>query len=121
MLRTLLLITSFLFIQNMAQATCIGCETNGFDNYWNKTELRNTDKPSFSVYPNPAIDYVTIADPSNLITEVTVYNLVGRKIKTFQKSKNDRYNISSLHKGLYLIQLRGADGQILTTQRVNKR
>ena len=105
-------------MQLIAQGDCDNCPNGDFHD---PPQTHKIVKPTFSIFPNPAIDYVTIEDKTDAIRDVVVYNLVGRKIKSFDKNVNDRYLISELPKGLYLVQLVGHQGEILTTQRFNKR
>ncbi len=134
MRKTLLFIFLFSFISLglWAQGDCDGCRDDDPAFAWNNhttppapessaPSYKETEKVSFAVYPNPAIDYINIEDETEIISEVIIYNLVGRKMKTFRKNTTNRYDISSLHKGLYLVQLLSREGEILTTMRVNKR
>ncbi len=120
MRKTLLfLMLCFCSLHLLASGNAFGVEQAIFDDppsyHW------TSDKPTFSVYPNPAIDYINIEDRSKVIREVVIYNLVGRKIKSFKRSANDRYDVSDLQKGLYLVQMIGDAGEIFTTQRINKK
>ena len=76
--------------------------------------------PSASVFPNPATEYITVTN-DDAVRNIYVFNLVGRKIKTFDVTKGDRYEISDLPNGLYVIQLIGKTNKVLTTQRLTKK
>ena len=57
------------------------------------------------IYPNPAFNFIglnNIADISSII----IYNLVGRKMKKFIPQKGERYDITDLPRGMYLVQLK---------------
>lgn len=77
-------------------------------------------KYELSIYPNPASEFIGVTD-DEAITEINIYNLVGKRIKNFQASKGQRYNISDIPTGVYLTQLIGEDGKVITTQRLSKR
>ena len=68
----------------------------------------------FTVYPNPATDYVNISVPGDFpadITEVEVYSLSMQLVKTVSirsgKSKI-RLNLSSLRTGFYMVKVGGS-------------
>jgi hypothetical protein len=74
-----------------------------------------------SVYPNPATNYISVNKDEHLL-EIAVFNLVGRKLKTFRDIKKDeQYDVSDLPNGMYLVQVIDDNKKIVTTQRINKR
>ena len=65
---------------------------------------------TFSIYPNPADDEITIQVTENLDgTSIRVTNLQGQEVMTeehnFQNRKSKRMNISTLPSGLYILQI----------------
>jgi len=57
-----------------------------------------------SFYPNPAKDVITLKYATAKPIEVTVFNVLGAKVKTFTHSSNETaLNISELQKGMYFI------------------
>ncbi|MEM1122607.1 MAG: T9SS type A sorting domain-containing protein [Bacteroidota bacterium] len=77
-------------------------------------------KKTTKIYPNPAFNFIGLNNVAN-VQSITIYNLVGRKIKQFQTSKDKRYDITDLPRGMYLVQLVGRDGKVVTTQRMSKK
>ncbi len=73
------------------------------------------------IFPNPAVDFIQLADPSQRVKSILVYNLLGRQMMRFDSLDGSKYNISSLPNGIYLIQMIDARGNILATQRLHKR
>lgn len=73
-----------------------------------------------SIFPNPATDFIGIANDAN-VKQVIIFNLVGRKMKTFDAVVGERYDISALPNGMYLVQLRDHNLKVITTQRISKR
>jgi hypothetical protein len=74
-----------------------------------------------TVYPNPATNYISI-DNSDNVKEITIINLVGRKLKTFENvQKDERYDVSELPNGMYLVQIVDNSNKVITTVRVSKR
>ncbi len=78
------------------------------------------DNPTIKIFPNPATDYFELSQ-SEKVSQVVVFNLVGKELKRFDANDGQRYNISDLPKGLYLVQLVDRSGQTIVTQRVSKR
>ncbi|MBI5914589.1 MAG: T9SS type A sorting domain-containing protein [Bacteroidetes bacterium] len=74
-----------------------------------------------SIYPNPATNYISVNKDEN-VREIAVFNLVGRKLKTFQRiEKDEHYDVSDLPNGMYLVQIIDNSNKIVTTQRISKR
>ncbi len=67
-------------------------------------ELRN----SLSVYPNPAIDFVTVSvkDESTAIEKAELYNVYGQLLRTVEtNSNNATISISDLATGTYIVKI----------------
>ncbi len=74
-----------------------------------------------TVYPNPATNYISIDNADN-VKQITIINLVGRKLKTFENvQKDERYDVSELPNGMYLVQIVDNSNKVITTVRVSKR
>lgn len=76
---------------------------------------------SFTIYPNPTTEFIMIDDYDENLEQIVVYNLVGRKVRTFDTIANKKYSLADLPNGLYLVQLVNNNNKVLTTQRVKKR
>jgi hypothetical protein len=61
------------------------------------------------IYPNPASDFITVV--SNNLRNITITDLDGRQIKTFNcnNTTSTKIDISSLSKGIYMLKLIHAD------------
>ena len=77
-------------------------------------------KKNISVFPNPAVNFIGLSDSEN-VKQLIVFNVVGRKMKSFMVSDGEKYDISELPRGMYLIQILDYNQKIITTQRLNKR
>ncbi|MBI1225935.1 MAG: T9SS type A sorting domain-containing protein [Bacteroidetes bacterium] len=86
------------------------------------SELSGVTPPvKISVYPNPATNYISINKDEN-IRDIAIFNLVGKKLKTFQEvEKDEHYDVSDLPNGMYLVQVIDDNKKIVTTQRISKR
>lgn len=78
------------------------------------------DNPTIKIFPNPATDYIELSQ-NDKVSQVVVFNLVGKEMRRFDAGDGTRYNVSDLPKGLYLVQLVDRTGQTIVTQRVSKR
>lgn len=65
-----------------------------------------------NVYPNPAVDQLHIALPDNSKVVITLYNMAGDVIYSYEGNNSDNYNIdlSGNAKGVYLLDLQTANG-----------
>lgn len=111
-MRKILLIIPFLFLTTLIMAQA----NTASSNQTSTPVVKNIIK----IYPNPAFNFIGLNKATG-ISSIIIYNLVGRKMKKFMAQKGERYNISDLPRGMYLVQLRGKDGKVVTTQRMSKK
>lgn len=78
------------------------------------------DYSKISIFPNPTTEFISVANDKN-VKQITIFNLVGRKMKTFEAKSGERYDVSTLPNGMYLVQLRDHNLKVITTQRISKR
>lgn len=64
---------------------------------------------NLTLYPNPASDYFSISDANDVIS-VKVYDISGKVIKSKLELMNDRFDISSLSKGTYIVSIETKTG-----------
>ena len=65
-----------------------------------------------SIYPNPAKNEIFISTIYGInVNEIIIYNPIGQKI-LYKKTKTNSLNISSLHPGIYVIELVTKDFKI---------
>lgn len=79
--------------------------------------VQQTEKKKLLIYPNPAVNNITIKFPN--IKQILVYDIHGRIVKNIATSKtsNTQINISGLHKGIYMIKVISTDN-IVETQKL---
>jgi len=77
--------------------------------------VENQKSEAFSLYPNPAIDQVTVRMKENSLYDVKVYDLTGRNIMN-RSFEGMEYNmdISELNSGMYMLVI--TDGKVKLTQ-----
>lgn len=86
----------------------------------------SSDTPSFrsykqalKVFPNPATEYFQLTDKNDTVDQINIYNIVGKKMKTFEVETDKKYYLNQFPKGMYLVQLVGHNNKVISTQRLN--
>lgn len=70
----------------------------------NVKDIKTTD---VSIYPNPTSDLVNIKSPIE-VTSLTLFSIDGRKL--FESNKENKIDISSYNKGIYILNIVLKDG-----------
>ena len=73
-----------------------------------------------NIYPNPA-DNIYFLKNDQGIAKVTIYNVLGREIKTESHFRSQTHDISELNKGVYFLRLQDATNKVVKTMRLTKR
>ncbi|MES2691229.1 MAG: T9SS type A sorting domain-containing protein [Bacteroidota bacterium] len=74
-------------------------------------QIRNAAE--VSMYPNPARNEISFKYPVTKAVEVSIYNVLGSKVKTFTHNGTETaINISELQKGLYFIRFNQGEAMI---------
>lgn len=87
---------------------------------------QSVTRPAFSnklelqVFPNPVQTHFSINNNTK-VKDIVVFNLVGKELKRFIYSDDERYFLGDLPKGTYLVQFVDRQKNILTTRRISKR
>ncbi|MBK7410334.1 MAG: T9SS type A sorting domain-containing protein [Saprospirales bacterium] len=95
----------------------IGLVINAANDPWGHP---GTDDVRPVVYPNPANDYIGLSNDES-VQQLVIYNFSGRQVCAFNASKGQKYNISELPTGMYLVQFLDVQNRIMHTQRLQKR
>ncbi|MEM1319115.1 MAG: T9SS type A sorting domain-containing protein [Bacteroidota bacterium] len=72
------------------------------------------------VFPNPATQYIQLNNAKD-VDHIVIYNVVGRRMKSYKVTEGKKYDINSLPVGMYLVQLVDHNKKVITTQRLSKR
>ncbi|WP_241408411.1 T9SS type A sorting domain-containing protein [Chryseobacterium arthrosphaerae] len=67
--------------------------------------VSDVNKKKFSIYPNPASDFIQI-ETTEKLKEVNIYSVTGQKVMTSQMTKID---IQSLQTGIYFVEIKTND------------
>lgn len=68
---------------------------------------------AISLYPNPANDVLNISS-SSTITNIEVYDMLGKKVATNNNTKN--VNVAALEKGIYIVKVVQENGSVIAKQ-----
>ncbi len=83
-------------------------------------QLARADGPDLSVFPNPVISYFEVNPGGFNVDKISVYNVAGRSVRSFDFRKEEHYDIADLPTGMYLIQLLDSRSQVIKTKRITK-
>ncbi|MDX2362200.1 MAG: T9SS type A sorting domain-containing protein [Crocinitomicaceae bacterium] len=90
----------------------LGTGTNGtnFNDFWEFSAVAGThemfDESSFSVYPNPAVDFVEFHSEKTVSFAVIVFDASGKKVNTVNTENGDvRLNRDDLPSGSYFFKV----------------
>jgi hypothetical protein len=86
----------------------------GFVNQCEPLNLFENEATNFSIYPNPTTQFLNIS--SLILDAVTIYNIVGKEL--IKVSNQNRIDVSSLSKGIYIIKV--SDGINTSTKKFIK-
>lgn len=73
------------------------------------------------VFPNPVIEYIHLKDDYNRVKLMEIYNVVGRKMQKISVNHaGEKYDVSRLPRGMYMVRMLDSKGNIVRTQRISK-
>ncbi|MDB4768660.1 T9SS type A sorting domain-containing protein [Saprospiraceae bacterium] len=111
-MKKIVLFTLLFFISFVASAQLA-------DNSSSETSSFRSFKRALRVFPNPATEYFQLADKNDLVDQINIYNIVGKKMKTFKVVDDKKYYLNQFPKGMYLVQLVSSKNKVISTQRLN--
>lgn len=77
-------------------------------------ETLSTDvfaRSTVGLYPNPSSDFINISTDVE-ITSVEVFNMLGKRVSSLSELTNNRLDVSSLSKGIYILRLSSGNSSI---------
>lgn len=85
------------------------------------TGVSATLAENIKVYPNPAADYITVSNANYTFGDkILVYDLSGKElVNTFINGTEERVDVSTLTKGLYIYQIRNEQGTVITSGKLS--
>jgi hypothetical protein len=89
------------------------------DSFATTIEPNPNSSLEFKVYPNPFVDYVNVANASEL-SKVVVTNIAGQVVKEVV-NPTERIQLNELRSGIYFITLYNTDDVVERTAKIVKR
>ena len=81
----------------------------------NLVAVEDVKETSYSVYPNPVKDVLTVSGEG--MKQVTVYNALGQLVKTVNCNDNTvQINVSDLRNGMYFVNVVNNNGEMSTSK-----
>ena len=70
---------------------------------------------NFSVYPNPATNLINISSVKS-IEKAEIFSIIGKRVVSTTSLKNNKIDVSSLAKGVYILKL--VSGDVVGTRKI---
>jgi len=71
--------------------------------------VNDVNKKDLTLYPNPTADYFTINNTNDIVS-VKIYDISGKVVKSQLEAVNNKFDISSLEKGVYTVSIETKSG-----------
>lgn len=72
-----------------------------------------------SIYPNPASEYFTL-NTNQLVKRISINTIVGKEVKVLYTNDENKYDLSDLRKGIYVVRIFGNDDSLIKALRLSK-
>jgi hypothetical protein len=86
----------------------VGTNLNWYQFDWKSlTDIAKIEKDNFSIYPNPASNYITVTMGSEMSAyKIRILSIDGKVLldKNSKGNSTEQINISTLKKGMYILQ-----------------
>ncbi|MGY8908722.1 MAG: T9SS type A sorting domain-containing protein, partial [Flavobacteriales bacterium] len=79
--------------------------------------VANVFADNITIYPNPVTNFINISTTEK-ISNVEVYNIVGKRVLSIKNLENNQVDISNLASGMYMLRL--TNGTSVTTKKIMK-
>lgn len=73
-----------------------------------------------TVYPNPAVDYFTLTVNDQTISRITINNIIGKEILAYSRTELNKYDVSQLKKGIYVVRVFNHNDKLVKALRLSK-
>lgn len=87
-------------------------DKEGLSTYSKVITVSSIAESGYSIFPNPAIDYISVWSPKSI--EGVIYDSRGRKVKDIRlDATNNQIDIKSLAAGLYFLKIEGQSSSFI--------
>lgn len=83
------------------------------------SSTKDANVANIKVYPNPASEYFSVGNSSN-VYRVVLYNLFGKEVKSFFHYNSAQHEISDLKSGMYVVKMFDSKGKLIKSVKLNK-
>jgi len=106
----------------LAEATYLAGELSAFRYLSLESALTTISKieASFTIYPNPTRDMVTVSAPSESLKEVRIADLTGRTVMYQSFRSEIKLDLESLPEGLYLVMVESGENRQVRRLVINR-
>jgi hypothetical protein len=84
------------------------------------TSTSNIDLRDLVIYPNPTTESFQLKNDAS-IASISIFNIVGRVVKTFNHTTGMIHDVTTLRSGMYLVRLEDKDGDVVKSMRLSKK
>lgn len=84
------------------------------------TAINDINVDDLVIYPNPTTEFFQLKNDASVST-ISLYNIVGRLVKTFNHSEGMIHDVTSLRSGMYLVRIENKAGDVLKSMRLSKK
>ena len=99
-------------------ASCFGVAYAQFNAGQQQTKA--VVQKEISVYPNPAVDYFTLTINDETISRITINNIIGKEVLSYSRSDMNKYDVSHLKKGIYVVRVFTHNDKLVKALRLSK-
>src|SRR5699024_1794319 len=72
----------------------------------------------FILYPNPAVESVSLEGPTESIHSYMIYDTQGRKVKSFPFTEGNNINLDGLNPGTYFLHFLSKNGELINSSKL---
>ena len=98
--------------------SCFGAVYAQFSNGPKPT--KTVIEKEISVFPNPATDYFTLTINNETISRITVNNIIGKEVLSYDRTDVNKYDVSQLKKGIYVVRIFNHNDKLVKALRLSK-
>lgn len=84
------------------------------------TSTSDFDLEGLVIYPNPTTESFQLKNDAS-ISSISIFNIVGREVKSFDHSPGMIHDVNVLRTGMYLVRLQDKNGEVVKSMRLSKR
>lgn len=84
-------------------------------------DISEEDIENITIFPNPVSDYFNIKNPNGAATQIILYDVLGKQVRTFDSHGVSNFYIGDVQSGRYFARIFDESGKSLKVVRIVKR